>query len=266
MSPGLRSCAFSFTTFILALGWFVWSFADDFEATHELTLADLTAYRAALSDKATASNGETSEPSQAVSFKQLWAQPDVYRGHHVTVQGRIQRIFRQGPVGSFPPLAEIWITSPAGDPFCLVVPQKYEEPLPRNDLGQREHAQSAHLPKPGLTVRFTGTFLKLVRFAAGDGARLAPLIVGDQPPAPVAKTPLTKGGRSGPDDAHMPRSQGAATWLLGLTLALCAAGMLVWRLLHTPSRQIDRRLRRGSNGVSLPVDPPLEFVEPDNEP
>ena len=56
MSPGLRSCAFSFTTFILALGWFVWSFADDFEATHELTLADLTAYRAALSDKATASN------------------------------------------------------------------------------------------------------------------------------------------------------------------------------------------------------------------
>ena len=35
-------------------------------------------------------------------------------------------------------------------------------------------------------VRFTGTFLKMVRYAGSDGPRLAPLIVGGQQPAPYA--------------------------------------------------------------------------------
>ena len=35
-------------------------------------------------------------------FKDLWNRPDVFRGRRVTVQGRVVRIFRQGPVGSFP--------------------------------------------------------------------------------------------------------------------------------------------------------------------
>ena len=83
-----------------------------------------------------------------MSFKDLWNRPDAFRGRRVTVEGRVQRIFRQGPVGSFPALAEIWIASPAGDPFCLVVPQ------------------AAGVPKLGQTVRFTGTFLKMVRYAA----------------------------------------------------------------------------------------------------
>ena len=59
----------------------------------------------------------------AVKFRDLWNRPDVFRGRRVTVEGRVVRIFRQGPVGSFPPLAEVWITSPAGDPFCVVFPQ-----------------------------------------------------------------------------------------------------------------------------------------------
>ena len=46
-----------------------------------------------------------------------------FEGRRITIQGRVSRIFRQGPVGSFPPLAEVWITSPAGDPFCVVCPQ-----------------------------------------------------------------------------------------------------------------------------------------------
>ena len=45
------------------------------------------------------------------------------------------------------------------------------------------------MPEPGRMVRFTGTFLKMVRYAGGDGARLAPLIVGDQPPTCVSAEP-----------------------------------------------------------------------------
>ena len=168
MNPGLRSCTISFTTFILALGWFVWSFADEFEATHELTLADLTAYGEALSDKVTASNGETSEPSQAVSLNDSRRNPTCI----AAITSRFKDVSSEslpGPGRQFSPLAEIWITSPAGDPFCLVVPQKYEEPLSRNDLGPSRRAQSTHLPQPGLTVRDSQeTFLKMVRFAAGD--------------------------------------------------------------------------------------------------
>lgn len=106
------------------------------------------------------------------------------------IEGRVQRIFRQGPVGSFPALAEIWIASPAGDPFCLVIPQETGTgSLGVNDNSLGGHTTSQRIPVAGRTVQFTGIFLKVIRYAAGDGARLAPLVVGDQPPVPVHRPP-----------------------------------------------------------------------------
>ena len=150
-------------------------------------------------------------PRSSVGFRDLWKRPDAYRGRRVTVRGRLERTFRQGAVGSFPPLVEAWIFSTSGDPFCVVYPQAgagsstgtgpsgVSAPGSSTDAhrGEARPASPAG-PGPGRVVRFTGTFLKMVRYAAGDGDRLAPLIVGDRPPAsPSPETAGESKARSG---------------------------------------------------------------------
>jgi hypothetical protein len=212
-----------------------------------LGLADLAGYRAALSGKATADDAMAADPPAQVHFRDLWNRPDAFRGRHVIVEGRVLRIFRQEPVGSFPALAEVWITSTSGDPFCLVSPQAGQIRIP--------------IPEPGRDVRFTGTFLKMVRYAAGDGARLAPLVVGDRPPASQpADTVLRAIGGHVPDASLDRWSWSPATWALGLSTAALAAVLLAWWHLNTPSRKPGRRTIN-----SIAIDPPLEFIEPGEE-
>ena len=177
----------------------------DREPDDRLGLTDLAAYRAALSGRPTADLARTSDPPAPVGFRDLWGRPEAYLGRRVTVGGRVERTFRQGAVGSFPPLVEAWVFSAAGDPICVVYP--------------RPDAPAA--AEPGRTVRFTGTFLKMVRYKGGDGDRLAPLIVGDRPPdlqRPEASkgssaTPATAGavlraiGGGGRDDGPAPVEQ-----------------------------------------------------------
>ena len=138
------------------------SASDDLET--RLGLADLAAYRAALSGKATVDDARTAEPVRPVTFHDLWDHPQTWRGRRVQVQGKVARIFRQDTVGDFPPLAEVWLTTTEGDLFCTVFP-------------------TAAVPEPGQDVRFTGTFLRTIRYAGSDQPRLAPWIVGDRPPA-----------------------------------------------------------------------------------
>lgn len=123
MKPGPRFQAIVLMSVILVPRCRASTLDDPPQASHQLSLADLAGYRAALSGKATADDARTSDPPTQVKFKDLWNRPDVFRGRRITIQGRVSRIFRQGPVGSFPPLAEVWITTPAGDPFCVVYPQ-----------------------------------------------------------------------------------------------------------------------------------------------
>ncbi len=184
----------------------------------ELNLADLTAYRAALSGKATADSARASDPPARAGFRDLWARSDAHRGRRVTVQGRVERIFRQGPVGSFPSLIQVWVYSPAGDPFCLVFPRPAGPTTPGSEPEHRAASQAvnrqaadAHVTPPaipglGQTVEFTGTFLKMVRYTAGDGPRLAPLIVGDRAVAGIAER--------GPRDSALVR-QARLTFLPG---------------------------------------------------
>jgi hypothetical protein len=267
MNLGLRGIATFLVTFSLVLGCGAWSFADKAESTHQLSLTDLAKYRAALAGKATADDARSSDTPARVSFKDLWNRPDALRGRRVILEGRVQRIFRQGPLGSFPALAEIWIASPAGDPSCLVVPQQSgtgSPPVSDDDLEGRATPQRAL--KLGQTVRFTGTFLKMILYAAGDGGRLAPLVVGDQPPVPVpADAKANRASSFTLDNVVGLWTRSPGSWLVALTLALLAAGVLARQHLRAPMRRratMSSRRRVYSTGP----DPPLEFIDPRDDP
>jgi hypothetical protein len=176
-----------------------------------LTVADLTAYRKALQDPAA-----VSEPPAVVGFRTLWEHPATYEGRRVQVEGSLVRRFRQGPFGTFPPLEEAWVTTPKGDPFCLVFPA----------------ASKAATGQAGL-FRFTGTFLKLVEYQGGDGQRLAPLIVGPAPPVAVIAAP-------GRPSARVDAGKGRATaldWTIGLAAAVVVSAVLAYQHLRKPPGQ-----------------------------
>jgi hypothetical protein len=246
-----------------------------------LSLADLAGYRAALSGKPTADEARPSDPPVPVGFRDLWEHPGTFRGRRVTVRGRVERVFRQGPVGSFPALVEAWIFSKAGDPFCVVFPLpggREQGPAVPVVGGRGPEAPTTRpaVPDPGRWVRFTGTFLKKIRYAGADGPRLAPLIVGDRTPqsAPVeseggpSATGETLGHNRGPSDggAGFVGSAGSASgWILGLALALLAAGMIARQHLRgvgpSDPSATRRRIREGTG-----PDPPLQFIDSPEEP
>lgn len=263
MNRGLRAKATFLVASSFVLGFGAWSFADDVEPTHQLSLTDLAKYRAALADKATADDGTSSDTPTRVSFKDLWNRSNALRGRRVIIEGRVQRIFRQGPVGSFPALAEIWIASPAGDPFCLVIPQESGTGIsPVNDHDMEGHGRRQRNPKLGQTVRFTGTFLKLIRYTAGDGDRLAPLVVGDQPAVAVREAAKTDRASSFTVDRVVGRwTESPASWLVGLTLALVAAGVFARTHLRMPIRR-NVATRLGQRSDAIGPDPLLEFIDP----
>jgi hypothetical protein len=195
-----------------------------------LTVADLAAYRAALSPPQ-----GTPEPPAAVDFRALWNHPATYQGRRVRVEGRLVRRFRQGSFGTFPPLEEAWVFSPQGDPFCLVFP-----------------AAADTQTKVSEPLGFTGTFLKLVEYQGGDGRRLAPLIVGPAPPVTRARD-------------RRPSGVPPATrldWTIGLAAALVAAFVLAYQHLRRPP---GRPLELKSPIEPEPVfdDAPVTAPEPD---
>jgi hypothetical protein len=122
------------------------------------------------------------------------------------------------------------------------------------------------IPTPGQKVRFTGTFLKLVRYASGDGARLAPLIVGDKPPAPTHETAGANAGSGRPGDGAERGAGLPASGLVCLALALLTAFALASRHFFTRSGRLGLRQQHRRTSAYLVVDPPLEFIEPPNQP
>ncbi len=270
------------------------SHAEDPGQDDELSLADLTAYRAALSGKATADDARPADPSARVGFRELWERSDAHRGRRVTIQGRVERIFRQGPVGSFPPLVQVWVYSPAGDPFCLVFPRPTDPTTPDPDPEHRTVSQPVDrrgedapppptaIPDPGQTVHFTGTFLKMVRYAAGDGPRLAPLIVGDRPPAargaglpaapraakpgsPSASTQIFRaiGGQGPGASAPVPWAWSSTSWGLGLTLAVVAGSILAWQ--HLRGAQLRARSAMRNRRLDPELASPPSFLDTTQE-
>lgn len=199
-------------------------------AGSELSLADLAPYRAAL-------DGKPAGPAAPATFRELWGHPDRYRGRRVRVEGRVARRFRQGAFGTFPPLVEAWAVAPSGDPLCLVFPDPSPGPDPAGSL-------------VGASVAFEGVFLRSIRYAGGDTARLAPLIVGDRAPAVTGAAPKPAAG-------PVSRGRGAFSavdWALGAGAAAVVIGALVVQhLRRAPARLL--RLDRGA-------EPPPEFLAP----
>jgi hypothetical protein len=283
MSDGLRlDIAMSLAViFAVALGSCAHVRSDELDAQHELTLVDLANYRAALSGRPTADTAKIADPPIEVGFRELWRQSHALCGRRVTIQGRLERVFRQGAVASFPPLAEVWITSAAGDPFCIVFPQtelsggntqlrapsvvatsqgdeahadgneqwNTSDSLLANERGAAGRTMSTPIPDLGRTVRFTGTFLKMVRYAAKDGKRLAPLIVGKHSPLStperdeVSRMTSSRNraaefvraiGGSRVGRVQNPLTWAPASWLLALVLAILVAGAIAWQHLRLP--------------------------------
>jgi hypothetical protein len=185
-----------------------------------LDVADLPAYKEALEAKSTS-------PARRVTFHDLWDHPEAYRGQRVEVEARVARRFRQPAHGTFPALVEAWAWTPAGDLFCWEYPDTASAQLPINQ-----------------TLRFTGTFLRRVRYQASDRERLAPLIVGNAQPVP-----LKSAGRS----IVSPELGSQADWLIGSVAA--GAVILVLALQH---------LRRPPRRMPHDLAPPPVF-EPDPE-
>jgi hypothetical protein len=243
----------------------------DEEPGDRIGLADQAAYRAALSGKPTADDARPSDPPKPVGFRDLWEHPEAHRGRRITIRGRLERTFRQGAVGSFPPLVEAWVFSAAGDPFCVVYPRPDESSGESPPAGGSDKGKAG----PGRPVRFTGTFLKTVRYPAGDGERLAPLIVGDRPPVPQPAAEADGGPDAptsgaggifraiGGGDGRSGAGRGSwtiETVAMGLILAAIAALMIVWQ--HLRAARVDERAvsRRRRRDVATP-DPPLHFID-----
>ena len=212
-------------------------------------------YRTALAGRATADDARSTEAPRPASFHDLWDHPVDWQGRRVQIRGKVARTFRQDALGSFPPLVEIWLRTPSSDLFCVVFPwNPGDEPTGKPDDHGRE-------------VQFTGTFLKSIRYTAADEARLAPLIVGDKPPALVPISPLaTTGLGLRPSERVSTQSSSGwnglrilVRWLVCLMLGLIAAALLAWQHIRGQSQ-----IRYGA-GSGLALDgPPLEFI--DSEP
>ena len=107
-----------------------------------VSVADLPAYQAALAARI------DRESTPTVTFRDLWDHPEAHQGQPVRVEGRLARLFRQPGIGQFPALTEAWVTSPLGEPICLVFPS----------------GSSANGPQLGDRVRFAGTFLRRITY------------------------------------------------------------------------------------------------------
>jgi hypothetical protein len=261
--------------FVFALGLFPWfppAAGQTGNSDDRLGLADLPAEHAALSGKVTIDGSNAHTPPQTVTFLDLWSHPETWRGRRVRVQGTITRIFHQGAVGSFPPLAEAWLSTPEGDLLCVVFPQE-------DRRGQKTHTDTGPAQKtrdepvsetePGRRVTFTGTFLKTIRYSAADLTRLAPLIVGDRPPtmtmeAAVGGEPSTSGAVHTVDTKPGPEAWAPSAWVLSLALGLAAAAILAWQHVRgaPPSK---RSLTRGQCQEPATTLPPLEFLDTEPE-
>lgn len=184
-----------------------------------VTIADLAGYREAL-------NGKPEGEAIPATFASIWAKPEDYRGKRVRVEGRIARAFHQGPVGTFPPLSEMWVESAKGNPMCLVFAD----------------ATNKAPPRIGDEVEFVGTFLRLIPYQ-GSTALLAPLIVGDRPPVRLAQVPKTQRSLSG---------LSTTDWLLGTAAGVVVIGVLLTRHLKRPVSRAD---------VGKLLDRPPEFED-----
>jgi hypothetical protein len=104
-------------------------------------------------------------------FVHLWEEPAKYRGQLISLRGRLRRLIRYDPTPmaakeGVPDLYEGWLYADGNysNPFCILA----SEIGPGLQPGQKIDRE----------VTFTGYFFKKYRYRAGDGWRVAPLLIG----------------------------------------------------------------------------------------
>jgi hypothetical protein len=89
--------------------------------------------------------------------------------------------------------------------------------------------------EPGKRVAASGTFLRMIRYKAGDGERVAPLIVG--PKGPTIQVPSQP---SRPPSQDQVRIFTRTDWTVGLVACGLVAVVLARQMLRKPARRLRR--------------------------
>ncbi len=165
-----------------------------------------------------------------VGFRQLFKQPDEYRGRLVRIRGEAKRAYHLQAPGNIAGIEGYYkfIVFPAGGPsspvmvYALELPEGFPEV---KDLDVDKEVTDFD----EMSVEFTGYFFKRTAYQAGDGTRVAPLILAKQP----TWTPKVAEG-----DPPLPN-----LWLLGtavIGMALLGTGIAAFVMARhgaTPAQQ-----------------------------
>lgn len=179
-----------------------------------------------------------------VSFAQLFRQTDSYRGRVVEIRGTVRRSeeipTRENPHG----IERLfrWIVEPAGPSNAPIVVYSLEKP---ENLGIGADARE--------DARFFGICFKRWTYAAGDGTRIAPLI--------LAKT-VNWQPRPAPQLVEVPSWPATTATLAGLATLAVVVSMLVYRSTVRKHADVERARGYLSRGVDQLNDadvlPPVE--------
>lgn len=111
------------------------------------------------------------QPAKNITFASLFADPAVHRGERISLRGHVRRVteFEAGTNAyGFEKLYETWLFTPdSGTNPYVVVYSSIPDAMPRGDGILEE-------------VRTEGYFFKKYLYRAGDGMRLAPLVLADR--------------------------------------------------------------------------------------
>ena len=114
--------------------------------------------------------GELVSSSQAqVGFSQLFRQSQIYRGKIVTVQGTVRRLEELEPSDPVVDRLYRWSLQPQGGSNAPIIVYSVAKPT-QLDVGDLSEA-----------MEFTGVYFKKWAYRAGDGTRVAPLILAKLP-------------------------------------------------------------------------------------
>lgn len=171
-----------------------------------------------------AASGGAAPRGRAVTFAQLFEQPDAFRGRRVRFEGTIRRLQEVEAPANDIGLERTWQAwiEPAGGPPSPIVVYFLSVP-PEVPVGMRVH----------VPVIVDGVFFKRWAYQATDAIRLAPLVMSAAPRFP----PRITTGRG---------SSGIAGWALVSILALVAvtAGLLRGASAARPRRRLPETLPR----------------------
>jgi hypothetical protein len=160
-----------------------------------------------------------------VSFAQLFRQTDVYRGRVVNIQGTVRRAESITPRENENNIDQLfrWIVEPSGPSNAPIVVYSIEKPtefMIGNDLREE--------------VSFSAICFKRWAYAAGDGTRIAPLL--------LAKT-ATWQPEPPPKPIQLPSFPVVLAMLLGLSGIAVGIAAMVYRSSVATSPDVER-LRR----------------------